>query len=593
MGFTSDEDFASTMIQPGNPLKTGFTSEKDYGAPTNDANLNIAKGKSKLSSFGTGIGYGTKQLKNALEEAYLKFVGTDREREDLQKEIANEKDIYGRITSEWNPNAGYLKGGNTAAQVGFGMAVPTPQSKTMGARALINGLIGGGYEGLTTTGSLGDRVGAAGVGAVGAGAGSVGMDLIAKRLGSWLGKSTQPEAIARRDAMVRKGFKPRIGDVADPHTAPLLKSGENLLADTTLGATKFTDDIAGIERMIVPDRATGVNALTSIGKETEKGVRAASNAMWGPFEQAIQGNVTKVRPAGLHESLNKILVEYPQVFNQTNIPNQVTRDKLLAIASMDPKKLESIPIAEYHELRKALGSITASVKINATPIAAGSPAPLDKKAVGMVRDLYRKSSEDIDRWGRNGSNQKAHQLFSKANEEYKAVILPWEENTIAKGLKEGPEKFGTKETAQLVSNGDRLEANEVRDLIKKFGPYGEADAIDVLTGMSRQGQGVAGHDPILSGLDITRGALASPLAMMSRKKAVQDVYFGDPMLGSSAMNTARRAGIGYGREQGDVPLVGTLAIYDMLFGGAKEGDRNSDEPGVNMPISSANQMGTR
>jgi hypothetical protein len=592
MGFTSDEDFASTMIKPEG-LKQGFTTEKDYGAPTNDANLNVAKSRGRMSSFGTGVGYGTKQIKNALEEAYLKFVGTDQEREDLQKEIAHEKDVYGRVTSKWNPNAGYMKGGNTAAQVGFGMALPTAQSKTMGARALVNALIGGGYEGLTTSGSFGDRLGAAGLGATGSGAGSVGMDLIAKRLSSWLGKSTQPEAIARRDAMVRKGFEPRIGDIADPHTATLLKSGENLLADTTLGATKFTDDIAGIERMIVPDRATGINALTSIGKETEKGVRAASNVMWEPFEQAIQGNVTKVRPVGLHESLNKILVEYPQVFSQTNIPNQITRDKLMNIASMDPKKLQSIPIGEYHDLRKALGAVTANVKIKATPIAAGSPAPLDKKAVGMVKDLYRKSSEDIDRWGRNGSNQKAHQLFSKANEEYKNVILPWEENTIAKGLKEGPDKFGTKETAQLVSGGDRLEATVVRDLIKKFGPYGESDAIDVLTGMSRQGQGVTGHDPILSGMDVTRGILASPLAMASRMKPVQDVYFGDPLLGSKAMNTARRAGMGYAREHGDVPLVGGLALYDLLFGGGEDGDRNSDEPGVNMPISSANQMGTR
>jgi hypothetical protein len=136
MGFTSDEDFASTMIKPEG-LKQGFTTEKDYGAPTNDANLNVAKSRGRMSSFGTGVGYGTKQIKNALEEAYLKFVGTDQEREDLQKEIAHEKDVYGRVTSKWNPNAGYMKGGNTAAQVGFGMALPTAQSKTMGARAFV------------------------------------------------------------------------------------------------------------------------------------------------------------------------------------------------------------------------------------------------------------------------------------------------------------------------------------------------------------------------------------------------------------------------------------------------------------------------
>ena len=136
-------------------IPVGATVDPGYGRPTNQPALNIAQTMGKGKSFVTGAGHGLTQIGRAVEEAYLKMFGSEREKEDLQKQIAMEKDRYRQITGEFNPNAGYIKGGNLASQVGAGLALPTPQSKTMAARALLNAVIGGTFEGLTTTGSFG------------------------------------------------------------------------------------------------------------------------------------------------------------------------------------------------------------------------------------------------------------------------------------------------------------------------------------------------------------------------------------------------------------------------------------------------------
>jgi hypothetical protein len=570
-------------------IPVGATVDPGYGQPTNQPALNIAKTMGKGKSFVTGAGHGLTQMGRAIEEAYLKMFGSEREKEDLQKQIAMEKERYGQITGQFNPNAGWIKGGNLAGQVGAGLAIPTPHSKTMAARALLNAGIGGAFEGLTTTGDFGDRAVAGGIGAFGGGVGSLGADLLTKGAGAFKGKWTQPEAIERRAAMGRLDLKPRIGDIADIDTGSMIKSGENLLADTPLGATRFAEDVGQLRRTIVPDRVSGRNVITEAANETDKGVRTLSNKIWEPFESFVaSNNVPGVRPTELKAALNDLLAHDSKFLSK--IPGDQVRAELERLYSTPLNKIKSIPIDEYHQLMKSIGGLTPSVKAMSTP-APGAIKIADKEIYPKFAALLEGINQDVARLKglKNPNAQKAYDLFDGARKEWQDKVLPWKESDLAFKLKQ--KGLGAEETAGAISKADPDLAMRVRDYLKQYGPYDAADPMDALIGMNRQGQALANESMNPSILDVTKGILSSPLAFGSRNKTVQNMYFGDPMLDDGLAELVRRVGIGMGRETGDISGVTTAAILKLLGSRDSDDTMSSDDPSYSHGIGAATQAG--
>lgn len=579
----------TTFVDELGDLPVGVTVDKGYGQPTNQPSLNIAQTMGKGKSLVTGAGHGLTQMGRAIEEAYLKMFGSELEKEDLQKQIAMEKDRYNQITSKWNPNAGYIKGGNLASQVGVGLAIPTPQAKTMAARSLLNAMLGGTFEALTTTGTLGDRTIAGGIGAFGSGVGSIGADLATKGVGAARKKWTQPEAIERRAAMERLGLKPRIGDITDVDTGSMIKSGENLLADTPFGATRFAEDIGKLRRTIVPDRVSGKNVITEAVNETDKGVRNLSNKIWEPFESFVTGNkVPGVRPTELKAALSDLLAHDSKFLSK--IPGDQVRAELERLATTPLSKIKSIPIDEYHKLMKSIGGLTPSVKAMATP-APGATKIADKEVYSKFAALLEGINQDVARLKtlKNPNAQKAYDLFDSARKEWQEKVLPWKESDLAFKLKE--KGLGAEETAGLISKSDPDIANRVRDYLKQYGPYDSADPIEALIGMNRQGQALANEAMNPSILDVTKGLLSSPLALASRNKATQNMYFGDPLLDSGVAEAVRRLSIGTGRETGDLSGATTAMILKLLSDRDKDDTMSSDDPSYSHGIGAATQAG--
>ena len=596
-------------------LPVGATVDPGYGQPTNQPALNIAQTMGKGKSFVTGAGHGLTQMGRAIEDAYLKMFGSEREKEDLQKQIAMEKERYGQITGEFNPKAGYIKGGNLAGQVAAGLAIPTPQAKTMAGRALLNAAIGGGFEGLTTTGSFGDRAVAGGIGAFGGGVGSLGADLLTKGAGAVRGKWTQPEAIERRAAMKRLGLEPRIGDITDVDTGSMIKSGENLLADTPLGATSFAGDVGQLRRTIVPDRVSGRNVITEAANETDKGVRTLSNKIWQPFESFVASNkVPNVYLTEMRNALAKILKHDPDFISK--VPGAPMKEELKRISEIPAHKAVTMPLKDYHKLMRSIGALKPSVK------AASTPSPMSSKIADV--EIYPKYAEllegiakDVDylKGLKNPNAQKAHELFTGAKDQWQEKVLPWRKSVMASKLKDmdsGVE--GAEATARLVSGADPDLAMRVRDYLKQYGPRDPAkpdlasDPMDALIGMSRQGQALANESMNPSILDVTKGILSSPLAFGSRNRAVQNMYFGDPMLSGSTFDglgayagqlnpfdslpeLVRRVGIGLGRETGDVSGVTAAAILKLLGSTGGDDTQSSSDPSYSHGIGAATQAG--
>jgi hypothetical protein len=576
-------------------LPVGATIDPGYGQPTNQPALNIAQTMGKGKSFVTGAGHGLTQMGRAIEEAYLKMFGSESEKADLQKQIAMEKERYGQITGQFNPNAGWIKGGNLAGQVGAGLAIPTPHAKTMAGRALLNAAIGGGFEGLTTTGSFGDRAIAGGIGAFGGGVGSVGADLLTKGVGAARGKWTQPEAIERRTAMERLGLKPRIGDISDIDTGSMIKSGENLLANTPLGATRFAEDVGQLRRAIVPDRTSGRNVITEAANETDKGVSKLSNQIWQPFESFVTSNtVPGVRPTELKIALNDLL-EHDSTF-LSKIPGDKVRAELERLYVTPLNKIKSIPIQDYHNLMKSIGGLTPSVKAMSTP-APGATKIADKAIYPKFAALLEGINQDVSRLKglKNPNAQEAYRLFDSAKKEWQEKVLPWKESDLAFKLKQ--KGSGAEDTANIVSRSDPDLAMRVRDYLKQYGPRDPAkpdlasDPMEALIGMNRQGQALANEAANPSILDMTKGVMSSPLAFGSRNKAVQNMYFGDPMLDDGLAELVRRVSIGIGRETGDVSGVTTAAILNMLGSSDKDNTMNESDPNYSHGVGAATQAG--
>ena len=403
---------------------------------------------------------------------------------------------------------------------------------------------------------------------------------------------SQPEAVALADRLRQKGLQPRLGDVMEPGTGTLIKSGENLIAETPLGAQKMAQDVEDLRRMIVPDRVQGGNVVAEGARQTERGVQQRADEIWQPFKEFVsQNQVPGVRPANLQKGLRELLKHDKNFLS--DIQDDVLRGRLIDLVNAKPNQLRAIPADEYVELNSALSGLTPYIKSRSQP-SPGSTALADKQGYKRfaehIMDGLRK---DWDTWKtyKSPNAQQARQLLDQSQTQWKSEILPWHRSDLAYKLRE-IEQHGAPETAQLISGNPDVDITAlVRDYMKKYGPYDSEVPVEALMSMQRQGQALGSGAEKISGLDVTRGVFGAPGALMSRKPQFQKYYLASPQAQGPLGELMKRGIIGTGRESGLETLVGASILRSLM----KKRDDGISAGGASdvHGIGHATQMGTR
>ena len=599
MAFDSEEEFLGT--QGGGDAGPGWSPDSDYEAPKNDARMNIINSGSALQTGIDAAAYQQRRMTNSMKQAWHKLRGNDQEVAELQKIMDHEDNIYKNyFRSPFAKHRTAAAVGNIAGGVTHPVSMatmPLGGGATLPARAAIQGAIGAGTEALTSPGGAGDRAAAGGLGFVGGAVGSGLGDAVAKGWSGLKGEWIDPAIKEVNDRLTAMGLKPTIGDLAGPNDASVVKAVENMYHKTSSGQKKLGEEAEKLRRMIVPNKQTGKNVVADSITTTGRGVNDASNDIWSGFNTAIQGNVTGVRPVALKKGLDDLIAEYPQLLSQSGIPNKKIRDQLSLLAETPANKLQSMPIADFNDLRKSIGSVVASTKELTTPAASGGVTRLDKKALGMVGGLLDDAKSDMYRWGNNGKNQKAYKLFTEADAKWQADILPWRKSQLAQDLKE-IDNLGAPETAKRIAGEHDSDAiDQVRQYLKQYGGYDEANVFDALSTQRRAAERM--------GTEVG-SVIPSPtlgLGVPTHRPSVKGMYFGDPRLpnmnsplrsvgdlaSESAKVLARKSPIAASRELGKEELSMLGLIFD-LFGGDEE-DNNPAEQFSHGSPGAASQQG--
>lgn len=547
----------------------GMLAEDSFQLP--DYAKGISPGQAALIGTGRGLNKAYRGVKDLIL-AGGELLGNDYSKNARQqmREEGKENDKFWNegIANKLSPVSGYAKAGQFAGEVLPGLALPASRAATLLGRAGVNAGIGGAYETATTEGSAADRGLAGATGAIGAGLGSAGMEALLKPVKGYMGNwGTKGSAQVMNDKLVKMGLRPRVGDL--DKEATLMGMAENLHSHLPTGAGAFAREKEKLRRLIVPDKIKGANAVTESVNETSKAVNDASNQIWKPFENFVTSNpmLPGLRPNGLKSSLTEILRHDPSFVNK--IPDQVVRDQLQFIVDTPMNRLKSIPVLEYHELRKSLGGLTPSIKAISTPVP-GSTKMADKNLPRRFAKLLDGTSDDLNTWGSYKSVGQGKQLFDNANKQWKEKILPWKESDVVYDLKQVT-KHGAPDTARILTNPDHDKVELVRQYLKEYGPYDGSDVADAVATMNRHGTALGTIDEGLThsgsltaaGLQELLAAVVAPTAMLSSTKFGKNAYFGDAV--PQMTSALGRLGLSSARESGP-EAAGALALIRDLMG---------------------------
>ena len=553
-----------------------FLSEDSHKLPSYAEG--IGKGGAALIGTGRGLNKAYRGVKDLIL-AGGELLGSDYSKNARQRmrDEGKQEDKYWNdgIANKLSPVSGYAKAGQFAGEVVPGLALPASRAASLIGRAGTNAAIGGAYELGTTEGSAADRGLAGATGAIGSGMGSAGMEMLIKPVKGFMGKwGSKTPLIATNDKLVEMGLNPRVGDL--DKSATLMNMAENLHAHLPTGAGAFAREKEKLRRLIVPDKIKGTNAVTESVNATNAAINNVSNDIWKPFESFVNSNpnLPGLRPNGLKASLSEILRHDPSFVNK--IPDQVVRDQLQMIVDTPMNRLKSIPVLQYHELRKSLGGMTPSIKAISTPVP-GSTKMADRNLPRRFAKLLDGTSDDLNTWGSYKSVGQGKQLFDDANKQWKEKVLPWKESDVVYDLKQVT-KHGAPDTARILTNPDVDKVDLVRQYLKQYGPYDGSDVADAVATMNRHGTSLGTIDEGLThsgtltaaGLQEALAAIVAPTAMMSGTRFGKNAYFGDAVpLMTSPLG---RLGISASRESGpDVAAI--MALIKDLGGATDEDDK--------------------
>lgn len=464
-------------------------------------------------------------------------------------------------------------GGNVAAMLPFGAS----RAGTMPARMLWNAIRGGLAEFIISEKGKGAESAIAG--GLGGALGTAVVDTLAKGGSALAGKWADPQIKAVRDKLVKNGFKPRVGDLAKPKDAVWIRAGEDAYTDLPFGKRAFQEDIESLTRAIVPDNTSGKNVVAEATKKVDKALSAKADEIYTPFYDYVRHNkVPGVRPVNLKSGLEQILKHDDKFIN--SVSDAKLRKELYKLVKSDQNSLKAIPVDDYLELKKALGGMTEAVKARSHP-APGAKNMADKNIYAkFTENITGGLEKDMAVWNTysSPSARNAQALYKEAFDEWNKVVLPWKQSEMAYALKDIPQ-HGADKTANLLSGKDQGAAEMVRKYLKQYGPYDSEVPIDALTVMRRQANKLGDVTSEQSGgrldnfLNSFTGLSGTPGASLSRNNSFQNLYFGDPLLGSSPLGkVGRNAAQLYGTDISGFPSM--AAFYEWLDNEGGEGDEN-------------------
>jgi len=540
----------------------------------------ISKGEAALIGTGRGLNKAYRGVKDLIL-AGGELLGSDYSKKTRQqmREESEQDDKYWNegVANKLSPVNGYAKTGQFVGEVLPGIVLPASRAATLLGRAGINAGIGGAYELGTTEGSIADRGLAGASGVIGSGLGSVGMEVLLKPVKGYMGKwGSKTPLMKTNDKLIELGLNPRIGDL--DKSAALMNMAENLHSHLPTGAGAFSREKEKLRRLIVPDKVKGTNAVTDVVVQTNNAINDVSNSIWEPFENFVISNpkLPGLRPTGLKTSLTEILRHDPNFVNK--IPDQVVRDQLETIVTTPMNRLKSIPVLQYHELRKSLGGMTPSIKAISTPVP-GSTKMADKNLPRRFAKLLDGTSDDLNTWGSYKSVGQGKQLFDDANKQWKEKVLPWKESDVVYDLKQVT-KYGAPDTARILTNPDVDKVDLVRQYLKQYGPYDGSDVADAIATMNRHGASLGTVDEGLThsgsltaaGLQEMLAAVVAPTAMLSGTRFGKNAYFGDAL--PEMTSALGRFGLSGSRESGP-EIASVIALIKELGGSTDEDSKGA------------------
>lgn len=578
-----------------------------------------AKGISKKQAATIGLGRGIKEAAGGLVDLGYKALGSlpsfftnvDEDRKKIAAERKQLKDSREEDTKYWNqgianqlsPNRYYAKGGELAGEILPSLAIPGATAETLLGRAGLNGLIGGGYEALTSPGDLTERGLKGALGFAGAGLGSAGIETLGKGFSGLAGKWSDPIA-QQADKVARSmGLKPRIGDLLPPDEGTIVRAGENFLTSLPYGHGAHNKNTEQLRRLIVPDETTGVNKVTEAVKTTDEAIRKHAASLRKPFDDYIDFNhvLPQVQLGNLKTAVDELLKHDKSFFNK------VTDDTIIPyFEGIADGSITKLPIQTVDELRKSLNELYPQVKAM-SQVTPGSSKATSNKVSNAFNGALKAVGQDLDQWGQGSFNKKAYKLYEGYRNSWKADVLPWKKSDITYNLK-NIEELGAPETAGIVGNeADTQAIDRVRKYLKNYGPKGNSDLVDSLALMRRNAEDLSSvpdrtsHLSSLAGTGADMLGLGLPSTVMraSGTPFGKGWYFGDSshfmpsdFTGDTSssildklMQGGTRLGIGTGREEADAQLSVLKLISDMK----KKHLGNAEDSN----ISNANQAGTR
>jgi hypothetical protein len=154
---------------------------------------------------------------------------------------------------------------------------------------------------------------------------------------------------------------------------------------------------------------------------------AVNRTLWQGLEDTLATTpTTKVRPANLRSALLPLFNKYGKQINA--MPNEEAVRMLKFIAEEPGSVRNGLTFQQMREIQKGLGELSGQAERQA---ATGNTS---RELAASIGEAYSAIMNDLDSWGRNLRNGKAHAAYKAASEDYKTSVLPYRKTPMVNKL---------------------------------------------------------------------------------------------------------------------------------------------------------------
>jgi len=531
--------------------------------------------------------------------------GYKEKRNELADRINEERKLFNQnIGSDQNPKRNWLRGGQLAADVGMGVALPFMKGKTIAQTIAKNAPIAGAYEAVVNPGSMEERAKSGGLGAVGAGLGigaigglGKGYEYLSPRLSNsfddLVARSKQftgdnslrgvpintrwkdPNAIAKQQLADSIGAPLSIGDIEGKG---VLRMAEQGFANESQRGNILKSQVGALEDAIgIVD-----NNMSKAVENTSKELTKVGNDIFAPVQQKIGKTSILINPSTMHNEARNIKENFSALFE----PSFYDKSKIEAFNDWIDNPY-ALNYNEFRNFQQILGKASSRARdlVNKGEIEKGAKSAADA--------AYAKSYDDFKSWGQSSSpkTQKKYAEIVKEHEkamgEWKRDVLPFD-NDVTSSLKQAATPEETTSVLLNPRNKSTLE-KVVAPELAKHSPQGKHlyDAVRLLNRAGESmGSGIneaTAHpsdvlNPLLTG--VRKG-----ISSLTSTKGAKDLYYGkfDHLLPNDGQNflprkdhtiedllaqlgsSTAKLPIGYAREQEDLSEAAINALLMNMF----------------------------